>query len=110
MVTRFVVSEGEGPAFEERAQAALAALAARPGHRAGRLARAADDPTAWLVLTDWDSVGAYRRALSSYDVKVVATPLLSMAREEPSAFEVLYAVGPAGASVHRSDRADPASG
>jgi hypothetical protein len=35
-------------------------------------------------------VGSYRRALSSYDVKVTAVPLLSLAYDEPSAFEVMH--------------------
>jgi hypothetical protein len=34
-------------------------------------------------------VGAYRRALSSYDVRVGAVPLLSRALDEPSAYETL---------------------
>ena len=34
-------------------------------------------------------VGAYRRALSSYDVKVGAVPLLSRALDEPSAYEAV---------------------
>jgi heme oxygenase (mycobilin-producing) len=93
VVTRYVVPTTESPAFLERATAALAALAARPGWRSGRLGRATDDASAWVLTTEWDSVGAYRRALSAYDVKVVAVPLLSLATDEVSAFEVLVATG-----------------
>ena len=53
------------------------------------LARALDDPTLWVLTTRWDNVGAYRRALSSYDVKLQAVPLLSRAVDEPSAYEVV---------------------
>lgn len=92
VVTRFDVT-GEGAAgFEGRAAAALDVLATRPGFLRGRVGRAADDPSAWLLATEWDSVGSYRRSLSSYDVKVVATTLLAEGRNEPSAFEVLHAV------------------
>jgi len=101
VVTRFDVPEGESASFLPRAQAALAAFAARPGYVRGRVGRAADDPSAWLLTTEWTGVGAYRRSLSAYDVKVDAAPLLSLGRDEPSAFEVLVSSGdgePAGPS------------
>ena len=91
IVTRFDVPQGDATAFLPRAQAALAAFAARPGFLRGRVGRAADDPTAWVLTTEWDGVGAYRRSLSAYDVKVDAAPLLGLGRDEPSAFEVLLA-------------------
>jgi hypothetical protein len=93
VVTRYVVEPHEGPAFQQQAGAALDALAARPGWRSGRIGRATDDGSLWTLVTEWDSVGAYRRALSAYDVKVQAVPLLSRAVNEPSAFEVLVALG-----------------
>ena len=49
-----------------------------------------------MLSTEWDGVGAYRRSLSAYDVKVDAAPLLARGRDEPSAFEVLLSdEGPA---------------
>ena len=98
VVTRFDVPEADAATFLPRAQAALAAFAARPGYVRGRIGRAADDPTAWVLTTEWEGVGAYRRSLSSYDVKVDAAPLLSLGRDEPSAFEVLHADGDGAAS------------
>jgi quinol monooxygenase YgiN len=89
VVTRFDVPEDEGAAFLPRAQAALAAFRGRPGYVRGRIGRAADDPTLWVLTTEWVGVGAYRRSLSAYEVKVDAAPLLSLGRDEPSAFEVL---------------------
>jgi heme oxygenase (mycobilin-producing) len=89
VVTRFDVPEEGAGEFLSRAQAALAAFAARPGYLRGRIGRAADDPSAWVLTTEWTGVGAYRRSLSSYDVKVDAAPLLAQGRDEPSAFEVL---------------------
>ncbi|MCW2615638.1 MAG: antibiotic biosynthesis monooxygenase [Frankiales bacterium] len=90
--------DSETATFLPRAQAALAAFAARPGYLRGRIGRAADDPTQWVLTTEWTGVGAYRRSLGAYDVKVDAAPLLSLGRDEPSAFEVL----------HADDRAAPA--
>jgi hypothetical protein len=55
----------------------------------GSIGRNLDDPTLWALVTRWENVGAYRRALSAYDVKVRAVPLLSSALDEPSAFEVV---------------------
>ena len=88
-MTRVDVPETASAAFLPQAGAALAAFAARPGYLRGRVGRAADDPTAWVLTTEWDGVGSYRRALSAYDVKVDAAPLLSRGRDEASAFEVL---------------------
>ena len=109
VVTRFDVPADESATFLPRAQAALAAFAARPGYVRGRIGRAADDPTAWVLTTEWVGVGAYRRSLSSYDVKVDAAPLLSLGRDEPSAFEVLHADDSEGASASPSRRAVDAS-
>jgi quinol monooxygenase YgiN len=91
VVTRFDVPEGDASSFLPRARAALEAFAARPGYVRGRLGRAADDPSAWVLTTEWDGVGSYRRSLSAYDVKVHAAPLLALGRDEASAFEVLHA-------------------
>lgn len=104
VVTRFDVSDAEAATFLPRAQAALAAFAARPGYVRGRVGRAADDPTQWVVTTEWTGVGAYRRSLGSYDVKVDAAPLLAMGRDEPSAFEVLHADDVAAATVVNPSR------
>lgn len=90
VVTRFDVPEGDAPAFLDRARAALAAFAARPGYLRGRIGRAADEPSAWVLTTEWDGVGSYRRSLSAFEVKVDAAPLLAQGRDEPSAFEVLH--------------------
>ena len=91
VVTHFEVPADEAAAFLPKARAALAAFAARPGFIRGRVGRAADDPGAWVLTTEWDGVGAYRRSLSAYEVKVDAAPLLGLGRDEPSAFEILLA-------------------
>lgn len=89
VVTRFRVAGTDEVSFRADAEHARALLAAQPGYRDGTLGRSADDPGLWVLVTRWDSVGAYRRALSSYDVKLGAVPLLSRALDEPSAFEVV---------------------
>jgi hypothetical protein len=106
VLTRFSVPETEGDQFAGRARAALGALAARPGYLRGHLGRAVDDPASWVLLTEWDGVGAYRRALSAYEVRVTAVPLLALGQPEPGAFEVLATIDNGGAGqVGSSDRA-----
>jgi hypothetical protein len=106
VLNRFVVPLDTHDDFTARAHAALAALADRPGYLSGRLTRALDEPTAWTLVTEWESVGAYRRALGGFDVKVHATPLLAISLDEPSAFETLASAAPGGeVVVAASDRA-----
>ena len=104
VVTRFEVPEVEGEPFLAQARRALAAFAARTGYVRGRIGRAADDPTQWVLVTEWTGVGAYRRSLSAYDVKLEAAPLLARGRNEASAFEVLVS----DVDLHESGRATDA--
>lgn len=89
VVNRFRVDEATAPAFRADAHAALAALAERPGYLDGRIGRNVDEPALWVFTTTWLNVGSYRRALSAYDVKMTAVPLLSLAIDEPSAYETV---------------------
>jgi hypothetical protein len=106
VLNRFVIDPGAQDEFVERAHAALAALAERPGYLSGRLTRALDDTAHWTLVTEWESVGTYRRALGGFDVKVHATPLLAESVDAPSAFETLASAEPGGPVVAAaSDRA-----
>ncbi|MFS8479751.1 MAG: antibiotic biosynthesis monooxygenase [Micromonosporaceae bacterium] len=106
VVSRFRVDPARADDFTVRAHTALAALAARPGYRSGRFGRSLDEPEYWCLVTEWESVGTYRRALSAYEVKLNATPLLAEAVDEPSAYEVLASADPQGeVVVMTSDRA-----
>ncbi len=87
VISRFRVSDAERPDFLTAADDALAALTAQDGCLAADLAQATDDPHLLLLRTEWAGIGAYRRALSAFDVKVRAVPLLSTCLDEPSAFE-----------------------
>jgi heme oxygenase (mycobilin-producing) len=103
-VTRFDVPAASSADFLAQASGVLDLLAGKRGFRRGRVARAADAPGVWLLVTEWDGVGDYRRGLSA-DVRMVATPLLAMSRDEESAFEVLRAVDADGARSAGSSRA-----
>jgi hypothetical protein len=103
--TRYRISPSEGPSFLESASIALSAVMAQPGSLTGRIGRATDDPQLWLLTCEWESVGAYRRALGAYEVKMHAIPVMYRAIDEPTAFEVLRAVDPAGVSNGPTRRA-----
>ncbi len=87
VVSRFRVAEAEAGAFRDDLERAREALAAQPGYLSGRIGRNVDDPMLWVLTTEWAGPGAYRRALSSYDVKLTAVPTLSRAIDESSAYE-----------------------
>ena len=82
-VTRLRAQGGDGEALAAAVAPLLAALAARPGFRDGELGRSADDPDLWALVTRWDGVGAYRRALSAAEVKITGAPVWVHALDEP---------------------------
>jgi hypothetical protein len=88
VIQRFRVAAAEEAAFRVAAEDALAVLSEQHGYVAGNLGRNVDDPALWVIQTTWEGPGAYRRALSSYDVKLRAWQLLGRALDEPSAYEV----------------------
>ena len=87
VVNRFRVPLEEGEMFRVGLATARDVLAACPGYVGGEIGRNVDDPELWVLTTRWENVGSYRRALSSYDAKLHAWPVLVGALEEPSAYE-----------------------
>jgi hypothetical protein len=89
VVSRFEVGADEldQERFRSDLEAAVGALAEQAGFVSAESGRNLDEPPLWVLVTRWADVGSYRRALSSYDVKVAAVPLLSRALDEPSAYE-----------------------
>jgi quinol monooxygenase YgiN len=89
VVNRFRVPDEAATTFRAELEQACAVLAQQKGYAEGQLGRNVDDPTLWTMVTRWRDVGSYRRALSAYDVRLHAVPLLSRAIDEPSAYESL---------------------
>lgn len=102
VVTRFIVPEapvpdpaerGESPSspgiadFTARVARLQTALSTRPGYQRSQLARALDDPSRWVLISEWAGVGAWRRSLSDYDVRMEIVPLMAMAQDEPGVYE-----------------------
>ena len=72
-----------------RLAAGLEGSAYRPGPGDIEVGSGLDHLVGAGLVTTWENVGSYRRALSSYDVKLHAVGLLGRAIDEPSAFEVV---------------------
>jgi quinol monooxygenase YgiN len=104
VVTRYAVPAAEQPAFLAQAREAVSALVARPGCTGATVGRAVDEPELWTLTTTWAQVGDYRRALSSYEVKLRAVPLMYRALDESSAYEELLRWEP-GTGVVEHDSA-----
>lgn len=81
---------GEGSVLIDQLRQAGALLARQGGLRQLSIGRATDDADLIVLTLEWESVGAYRRALSDFEVKVSVVPLLSQAIDEPTAFEILH--------------------
>jgi hypothetical protein len=89
VVIRFRVAEAELAEFAVRLQAAVDVLGKQKGFVAARCGRNVDDPELLALTMEWENVGSYRRALSPYEVKLTAVPLLSLAIDEPTAYDDL---------------------
>jgi heme oxygenase (mycobilin-producing) len=95
VVTRFIVPDEAGTGadsspvaeFQARSARLQAALSVRPGYLRSQLARALDDPSRWVLVSEWVGVGAWRRALGDYDVRMEVIPLMAMAQDEPGVYE-----------------------
>lgn len=93
VISRFRYDENSAARARAELGRCLDQLGTRPGFVRGSVGRALDDPTLWLLRTEWRDVGSYRRALSSYETKVAVLPLLSAAIDEPAAYEVIVGEG-----------------
>jgi len=102
VVNRFRVLETEQATFRDDLERAREVLSVQRGYVAGRIGRNVDDPELWTLVTEWEGAGAYRRALSAYDVKLAAVPTLGRALDEPSAYEQVEPGEPLNIVVTRS--------
>ena len=89
VVNRFRVPVADAEDFRTGLEVALASLAAQTGYVDGRIGHNVDDPELWVLQTVWVGPGAYRRALSAYDVKMRAWAVLGQAIDEPTAYELV---------------------
>ena len=93
VLSRFRVGPAEEATFLSQAEAAVTVLRRRDGLLSLDFGRNLDEPELWTITTRWVDVGSYRRALSGIESKSVVVPLLSLAVDEPSAYESPELVG-----------------
>lgn len=90
VITKHRVQSDQMSDWLKSAKSAILPLAACAGCLGTEIGLATDEADLAVVVTKWESVGAYRRALSNFDVKMQSIPFLSTAVDESSAFEVVY--------------------
>ena len=103
VITRHRVEDLD--AWMPGARAALAPLATHPQCIGADICAAIDDPHLAAIITRWPSVGDFRRAMSTFEVKLHTVPLLYTAIDEPTTFEALHRNGPDGSREFASARA-----
>jgi len=89
-IARFNIALGDAAHFEAELSTALEALAQCAGFIKGEIGQNLDESSLWTLVTHWENVGSYRRALSKNEVKMNAIPLLAQAIDEPGAYERPY--------------------
>jgi len=90
-IARFSVPLADAFQFEAQLSTALQAFSVCEGFVSGEFGQNLDEPTLWSLVTHWENVGSYRRALSNINVKMNAIPILAQAIDEPGAYEKPYA-------------------
>ena len=93
VINRFQVPDAQALSFQAQAGAAVALFSTKPGLVSIDLVQNLDDPELWALVTRWENVGSYRRALGGFESKMTIVPLLSLAADEPSAFDSADEVG-----------------
>ena len=86
-VARFELPLSQADQFRAELEAVKAVLSEATGYIGGTVGQNLDEPTLWVLTTEWENVGSYRRALSSTRAKLEAIPVLARAIDEPGAYE-----------------------
>lgn len=101
LVCRFTVPPADEARFTARVSRALELLSAQPGCRGGEAGRAVEDPAQWVLTVRFDTVDAYRRALSPFAVREHVHPLLAEADTTvPATHETRLAAVPGAPVTH----------
>ena len=86
-IARFELALSQATDFRTELESVKAVLSQAPGFISGTIGQNLDQPTLWVLTTEWQNVGSYRRALSSTRAKLEAIPVLARAIDEPGAYE-----------------------
>lgn len=85
-IARFKVPAAQAPEIRAQLEGALKAFSERDGFLSGDFGQNLDESDLWTLVTHWQNVGSYRRALSSTTIKMEVVPLLATAIDEPGAY------------------------
>lgn len=103
LICRFDIRAVDAPEFMDHAEHALRLLTAQTGCVGGELARATEDSESWVLSVRFDSIVAYRRAMSGFEIREHVIPLLSRARDEGTAtHELIVTAAEGGTERHPS--------
>lgn len=86
VVNRFQVPHPDA-GFQALATQVVTHFRNSAGCRGAQLVRNLDEPQLWAILSDWVDVGSYRRTFNGTEAKLLLIPLLSLAIDEPSAYD-----------------------
>ena len=86
-IARFEQALSQAVDFRAELESVREVLAEAAGFISGTIGQNLDQPTLWVLTTEWENVGSYRRALSSTRAKLEAIPVLARAIDEPGAYE-----------------------
>jgi hypothetical protein len=86
-IARFELALSQAVDFRAELESVKAVLSEAAGFISGTIGQNLDEPTLWVLTTEWQNVGSYRRALSSTRAKLEAIPVLARAIDEPGAYE-----------------------
>jgi quinol monooxygenase YgiN len=86
-IARFEQARSQATDFRAELESVKAVLSEATGYIGGTVGQNLDEPTLWVLTTEWENVGSYRRALSSTRAKLEAIPVLARAIDEPGAYE-----------------------
>jgi hypothetical protein len=85
-IARFQVPLAQVSQFRAQIERAHQVFSEREGYISGGFGQNLDDNQLWSLVTIWQNVGSYRRALSALPVKMEVVPLLATAIDEPGAY------------------------
>jgi hypothetical protein len=86
-IARFELPLSQAADFRTELEVVKVVLGEAAGFICGTIGQNLDEPTLWVLSTEWENVGSYRRALSSTRAKLEAIPVLARAIDEPGAYE-----------------------
>lgn len=86
-IARFEQALSQSATFRAELEMVKEVLSQAAGFICARIGQNLDEPTLWVLTTEWENVGSYRRALSSTRAKLEAIPVLARAIDEPGAYE-----------------------